>query len=344
MPKSGKAATSLSALPPELAYVIAKYLPLKDLSRFTETTAIDYFLMRNYIENYFPVEIINKAEAVAKSFLSTDTILKAPSVYYKLIIGICNTLIIKKSFLLYPECVYDRTLTAPFLTEQEKSLSVERHKEYTKALSRYIRDRNKESLDEWVKICSSEYPIAWLNLDAKQISAAEAQALAEALKNPNCKLTSLYLDRNEIRATGAQALAEALKNPNCKLTSLHLHDNLIDATGAQALAEALKNPNCKLTSLHFRSNRIGTAGIQALAEALKNPNCKLTSLHLGGNEIGATGAQALADAIVKREHSHYSHVKISGIDDFEHYLQVAEKRFIEADEAAAKASCAFVVM
>jgi hypothetical protein len=48
----------------------------------------------------------------------------------------------------------------------------------------------------------------------------------------------LNLYNNVIGYLGAQALAEALKNPNCSLTSLDLSSNKIGGSGAQALAEA----------------------------------------------------------------------------------------------------------
>ena len=72
-----------------------------------------------------------------------------------------------------------------------------------------------------------------MNLSARGIDDAVANALAEALK-VNTSLTTLDLHRNSIGDGGASALAEALK-VNTSLTTLHLHSNSIGAGGASAL-------------------------------------------------------------------------------------------------------------
>jgi hypothetical protein len=112
-----------------------------------------------------------------------------------------------------------------------------------------------------------------LNLNANDIDAKGAKALAAALQHPNCKLTSLHLNHNYIDAEGAKALAAALQHPNCKLTSLYLKHSFIDhscidAKGAKALAAALQHPDCKLTSLVLSEDYMGVVGVKALAHAV----------------------------------------------------------------------------
>jgi Ran GTPase-activating protein (RanGAP) involved in mRNA processing and transport len=138
----------------------------------------------------------------------------------------------------------------------------------------------------------------------------------------------LDLRSNNIGYSGAQALAEALKNPKCRLTSLNLNNNnMVGDLGAQALAEALKNPNCKLTSLDLYHTNISDLGAKALAEALKNPNCKLTSLVLP-DRISSSGIKALAEAQVFLKHNgrHIS-IRIEGVLNYGVYLEQAEKAY-----------------
>ena len=132
-----------------------------------------------------------------------------------------------------------------------------------------------------------------LNLSTCWINKEGAEHLSDALKNENCKLTSLNLSNN-ITDEGVEHLSDALKNENCKLTSLHLCGNEINNKGVEHLSDALKNENCKLTSLHFFNDI--TDGPEHLSDALKNENCKLTSLNLSNN-ITDEGVEHLSDAL-----------------------------------------------
>ena len=104
------------------------------------------------------------------------------------------------------------------------------------------------------------------------------------------KRTGLNLSTCWINKEGAEHLSDALKNENCKLTSLDLSENkIISDDGAEHLSDALKNKNCKLTSLDFCENEITDEGAEHLSDALKNENCKLKRLCLWNNKISNEG-------------------------------------------------------
>ena len=78
-------------------------------------------------------------------------------------------------------------------------------------------------------------------------------------------MATLYLSRNEISAAGAQALADALQQTHC-LTSLELGVNNIADDGAQAALI-----NCSdLSSLNLGWNGISDIGATVLGDALSN--------------------------------------------------------------------------
>ncbi|XP_004365854.1 NOD3 protein [Capsaspora owczarzaki ATCC 30864] len=151
----------------------------------------------------------------------------------------------------------------------------------------------------------------YLSLQREQLGDAEAQAVAEALKENtvigdagakaiaealrlNKTLQHLYLQQNQIGDDGALAIAQTLR-VNTTLHTLYLNDNQLGDGGAQAIAEAL-TVNGTLATLSLGENQIGDAGARATADALK-VNKALTELHLSGNQIGDAGAQAIAEAL-----------------------------------------------
>ncbi|XP_011270818.1 hypothetical protein CAOG_09085 [Capsaspora owczarzaki ATCC 30864] len=132
-----------------------------------------------------------------------------------------------------------------------------------------------------------------ISLRWTQIGVAEAQAIAEALKE-NTTLTWLELQLNRIDLAGARAIAEALK-VNTTVTRLYLNSSLTGDAGVQAIAEALR-VNKTLSCLNLDFNQIGDGGAWAIAEALK-VNTALTALLLEFNQIGDAGACAIAAAL-----------------------------------------------
>ena len=135
--------------------------------------------------------------------------------------------------------------------------------------------------------------MATLYLSRNEISAAGAQALADALQQAHC-LTSLDLGVNSIADDGAQALAQALRNCS-NLSSLILGGNEISDIGATVLGEALQSCN-NLVSLDLGENDISDDGVEVLAVALHN--CKfLQTVDLGGNDITSRGAEAVRNAL-----------------------------------------------
>ena len=117
-----------------------------------------------------------------------------------------------------------------------------------------------------------------------------ATALANLL--PEVPIAHLDLSNNAVGLKGALALATALRDPRCRLTSLYLSKNLIDDRGVTALAEAIaESPTNRLEKLNLKSSNITDAGAVALAAALKSPHCKLKLLHLQRCHITDVGGQ-----------------------------------------------------
>ena len=122
--------------------------------------------------------------------------------------------------------------------------------------------------------------------------------LAEALQNPYSTVTTLNLVDillGNSEYSGVEAIANALKSPNCKLKSLNL--TRINDDEASLIANALQSPHCKLTRLALTS-QIGDNGAIAIADALKSPNCRLILLHIDQNPyIQEEGINAIANAL-----------------------------------------------
>ena len=116
-------------------------------------------------------------------------------------------------------------------------------------------------------------------------------ALAESIRQPHLKLTTVLLNCNDIGPKGSAVLADAL-NVNASITKLDLSGNAISDLGATSLSDALRR-NTTLKVLDLEDNGIGPTGASALADGLK-VNRALESLHLAENLIADTGATAFA--------------------------------------------------
>jgi len=335
-----------AGLPDELQFKILSLLNVEELTRSSCVSrgwykiSHDFLLWKRLVLSNFSEELISQAVAIADTISDRD---QSSSDYYQdhqQLYRICSVLISITNDL------DDHFLFVCAKLKSSREV-IAKYEDYKKNMLNHIRGTNPD------KVLPTNQNIYYLDFYRKDIGAAEAQALAEVLKDEHCKLTSLNLSHNSISAAGAQALAEALKDEHCKLTSLALSGNNIGDAGAQALVEALKDEHCKLTSLDLRLNNIGAAGAQALAEALKDEHCKLTSLNLSYNVgpagaqalaealkdehckltsldlyenfVGAAGAQALAEAVINIRHTQHRVVKISGISNFDNLLARAEQ-------------------
>jgi serine/threonine protein kinase/Ran GTPase-activating protein (RanGAP) involved in mRNA processing and transport len=121
-----------------------------------------------------------------------------------------------------------------------------------------------------------------------------AKQIAQALRDPNCKVLELGLGYNNFGVEGSMAIAEALTT-NATLQTLWLNHNTIGVEGATAIAKALTT-NGTLHRLELNHNTIGVEGARAMAKALTT-NATLHWLELSNNTIGNEGAGAIAKAL-----------------------------------------------
>uniref|UniRef100_A0A4W3J4X5 NACHT, LRR and PYD domains-containing protein 3-like n=1 Tax=Callorhinchus milii TaxID=7868 RepID=A0A4W3J4X5_CALMI len=115
--------------------------------------------------------------------------------------------------------------------------------------------------------------IKQLNLSSCYIQEEGLQRLFAALH----KCQELLLLGNNLGDCGVKRLCEALRNPECKIQSLWLDSNNLTADCTEDLTSALST-NHSLTELNLSYNNLGDCGAKRLCEALRNPECKIQSL------------------------------------------------------------------
>ncbi|CAM9413284.1 unnamed protein product, partial [Phaeothamnion confervicola] len=117
-----------------------------------------------------------------------------------------------------------------------------------------------------------------------------AEAIADWLQSPGCRLTNLDLSWNTIRLDSAVTLGVALGKCST-LVRLDLGFNGLGCRGGEALAGAL-HTNSALTDLNIVSNGITPRAFFVLCQALL-VNETLRSISMGGNLLGRVGARGV---------------------------------------------------
>ena len=106
-----------------------------------------------------------------------------------------------------------------------------------------------------------------LILRGNPIGDAGARALSRAAANGG--LTAADLHSCGIRTDGATALAKALEQATCVLSSLDIGGNAVRALGAEAIAAALREgARWTLSSLDISRNGLGLEGVSKLASSV----------------------------------------------------------------------------
>ncbi len=125
-------------------------------------------------------------------------------------------------------------------------------------------------------------------------SMGSASKLARALLS-NSSLKTLELQSCAIDVDACQVIGEALKSPNCGLSSISLADNVLGSDGASAVINSLSS-NHSVTQLSMIQNNIGGEVGPVLARVLAI-NTTISKLILNYNEIGDGGAEHIANAL-----------------------------------------------
>ncbi|XP_069036228.1 protein NLRC3-like [Lepisosteus oculatus] len=102
--------------------------------------------------------------------------------------------------------------------------------------------------------------------------------LASALQSQHSSLRELDLSDNKLGDSGVKLLFAALRDPNCKLTTLGMWRCELTERCCEDLASVLQSQHSSLRELNLSKNNLGDSGVKLLFAALRDPNCKLTTL------------------------------------------------------------------
>ncbi|XP_072894272.1 NACHT, LRR and PYD domains-containing protein 3-like [Hemitrygon akajei] len=110
------------------------------------------------------------------------------------------------------------------------------------------------------------------------------------------KCQELRLGENELGDSGVKLVSAALRNPECKIQTLWLDNVGLTDSGAEDLVSALST-NTSLTELNLSYNELGDSGVKLVSAALRNPECKILKLQLWKVGLTDSGAEDLASAL-----------------------------------------------
>ncbi|XP_059814701.1 NACHT, LRR and PYD domains-containing protein 3-like, partial [Hypanus sabinus] len=154
---------------------------------------------------------------------------------------------------------------------------------------------NNKLGDSGVKLVSAalrnpECKIQRLWLIHVGLTDSGAEDLVSALST-NPSLTELDLSDNKLGDSGVKLVSAALRNPECKIQTLWLRNVGLTDSGAEDLVSALST-NPSLTVLNLGSNSLTDRSVPALRRLiLTHPSLKL--IWLRGNRFSETGMKEL---------------------------------------------------
>ncbi|KAM4825003.1 NACHT, LRR and PYD domains-containing protein 5 [Thomomys bottae] len=151
------------------------------------------------------------------------------------------------------------------------------------------------SLRHLWKILATNLNLKHINLSSTPLKDQDVEVACEALRHPNCALTSLRLDSCELSPEGSRMLSQVLSD-NVSLTSLSLARNKLTDQSLQHLCDALKSLQCPLRRLILDSCGLTDTSLELLASALRS-NPHLTHLCLSNNHLGASGLSLLCQPL-----------------------------------------------
>ncbi|XP_072894538.1 NACHT, LRR and PYD domains-containing protein 3-like isoform X1 [Hemitrygon akajei] len=163
-----------------------------------------------------------------------------------------------------------------------------------------------------------------LGLSNNELGDSGVKLVSAALRNPECKIQTMWLVNVGLKDSGVEDLVSALST-NPSLTELDLSDNKLRDSGVKLLSAALRNPECKiqklwlrdvdlkdsgaedlvsalstkpsLTELNLSDNELGDSGVKLVSAALRNPECKIQKLWLRDVDLTDSGAKDLVSAL-----------------------------------------------
>ncbi|XP_059411536.1 NACHT, LRR and PYD domains-containing protein 1b allele 2-like isoform X7 [Carassius carassius] len=154
------------------------------------------------------------------------------------------------------------------------------------------------------------YKLETLQLSDCGVTDEGCAALASALRSNPSHLRDLDLSANKLGLSGGNLLSDGLKDPHCKLETLWLYDCGVTYEGCAALASALRSNPSHLRELNLTGNKLGEPGVKLLSDLLKDPRCKLETLCLRDCGVTDEGCAALASAL-RSNPSHLRELNLS---------------------------------
>nr|XP_015194912.1 PREDICTED: ribonuclease inhibitor-like [Lepisosteus oculatus] len=128
-----------------------------------------------------------------------------------------------------------------------------------------------------VQLCSCLFVcrMSWCELTERC-----CEDLASVVQFQHSSLRELDLSFNNLGDSGVKLLSAALRDPNCKLTTLWMWRCELTERCCEDLASALQSQHSSLRELSLSLNNLGDSGVKLLSAALRDPSCKLTTLRL----------------------------------------------------------------
>ncbi|XP_050957531.1 NLR family CARD domain-containing protein 3-like [Labeo rohita] len=103
-------------------------------------------------------------------------------------------------------------------------------------------------------------------------------ALASALRSNPSHLKQLDLSGNKLRSSTMSLLSDLLKDPHCKLETLWLKNCGVTYEGCAALASALRSNPSHLRQLDLSGNKLRGSDVKLLSDLKDDPHYKLKTL------------------------------------------------------------------